>query len=321
MRSAKYGWWAPLLLVLGGARAHAEARYTLEPGDTLEAVAHKFGCETDAVMRANRVDTTLLPAGTKVRVPSCRRRAKVAPRTIATEPTNSNPALAAIDGARPPAATRSEPLVDAIAPAVTDPTASIGVPWHGKLQGGQQLPAGEGYVVRRPQRTWGVPHAVAYVQQAIGNVRSEFPALHNVAIGDMSKLGGGKIDDHRSHQSGLDIDIGFYFKTVPDNYPTAFASADANLDLEATWALVAAFANQASAADGVRVMFLDHHVAGRLYNFALARGVDQSTLDAMFEYPHGKRAGVGIIRHEPHHADHVHVRYRCATDDSTCKLQ
>lgn len=320
MRCAKHVLWVTLLGVYGAAPAHADARYVLEPGDTLEAVAHKFGCATDAVLRANRVDTTLLPAGTKVRVPSCRRRAKVAPRTIAAEPNNLNPALAAIDGARTPAAAHNEPVADTVAPTVTAATASIGVPWHGKLQGGQQLPAGDGYVVRRPQRTWGVPHAVAYVQQAIRNVRNEFPQLHDVAIGDMSKLGGGKIDDHRSHQSGLDIDVGFYFKTVPTNYPAAFASADANLDLEATWALVAAFANQASATDGVRVMFLDHRVAGRLYNFALARGVDQATLDAMFEYPHGKRAGVGIIRHEPNHGDHVHVRYRCATDDNACNL-
>ena len=359
MRGLWHCLWATLAvfvpLTVGMPAAHADTRYVLEPGDTLEAVARKFGCDTQTVMRANRVDTTLLPAGTHVRVPSCRRRAA---RTAAAQLDRSsakrsaNPALAAIDGVRseakhdaaelPASSTGGSagPLrqprdleagADAAhgagastgAVVTTDDTtdetsASIGRPWRGKLQGGQQLPAGVGYTVRRPLRTWGAPHAVTQVQQAIANVRNEFPALHDLAVGDMSKHGGGKIDDHRSHQSGLDIDIGLYFTILPANYPTSFAVANDALDLDATWALVAAFANQATQAEGVRVIFLDHQVAGRLYRFAQSRGVEQATLDAMFEFPHGKRAGVGLIRHEPHHADHLHVRYRCATTDTDC---
>lgn len=334
-------------LTLSVPVAHADTRYVLEPGDTLEAVARKFGCDTKTVMRANRVDTTLLPAGTHVRVPSCRRPAarSAAPtlsRSVAK--SNANPALAAIDGIRSeenpsggarsatrpaetaaPRAPVANTTIGTTAATAANPddsadagSASIGMPWRGKLQGGQQLPAGVGYTVRRPLRTWGAPHAVSHVQQAIASVRSEFPQLHDLSVGDMSKHGGGKIDDHRSHQSGLDIDIGFYFTTVPATYPTSFATADDALDLDATWALVAAFANQATEAGGVRVIFLDHHVAGRLYRFAQGRGVDQATLDAMFEFPHGKRAGVGLIRHEPHHADHLHVRYRCAAADTGC---
>ena len=338
--------------------AHADTRYILEPGETLEAVARKFGCDTQSVMRANRVDTTLLPAGTPVQVPSCRRQAA---RTAAsqldrgTAKRSANPALAAIDGARSAAhdgvaesgKSADQPSRASVAAwshdrdavtetahvasspgggdvaVATDATsasasASVGRPWRGTLQGGQQMPAGIGYTVRRPLRTWGAPHAVAHVQQAIAAVRSEFSQLHDLAVGDMSKHGGGKIDDHRSHQSGLDIDIGFYFTAPPANYPTSFATADDALDLDATWALVAAFANQATEPDGVRVIFLDHQVAGRLYHFAQSRGVEQATLDAMFEFPHGKRAGVGLIRHEPHHADHIHVRYRCGTTDAAC---
>ena len=37
-------------------------------------------------------------------------------------------------------------------------------------------------------------------------------------------------------------DVGFYFQTMPEGYPDKFAAADANLDLEATWALLTAFA-------------------------------------------------------------------------------
>ena len=336
-------------LAVDVAVASADTRYVLEPGETIEAVARKFGCDTQTVMRANRIDTTLLPAGTHVRIPSCRRRsARTAAATLSRANSNTNPALAAIDGIRSDAPDR--PAAETAVTATTHPTrpgdrsdaatgtgaptgtredgntdsttnndsASIGRPWRGKLQGGQQLPAGVGYTVRRPLRTWGAPHAVSHVQQAIAGVRSEFPQLHDLSVGDMSKHGGGKIDDHRSHQSGLDIDIGFYFTAPPATYPASFAVANDTLDLYATWALVAAFANQATELDGVRVIFLDHQVAGRLYRFAQERGVDPATLDAMFEFPHGKRAGVGLIRHEPHHADHLHVRYRCAVGATTC---
>jgi hypothetical protein len=311
-----------IAVVLGMAStdAMAESRYVLEPGDTLEAVARRFGCTSAEIMRANRVDTTLLPAGTRVRVPTCRRQV----RTIATLPSSrltSNAALAAIDGVTTPAGTNDIMLPAPRVDAADEVATSIGAPWSGKLQAGAMLPAGEGYSVRRPKRTFGSPHAIAYVQQAIAAVRSEFPNLHDLAIGDMSKAGGGKIDDHRSHQTGLDIDVGFYFTVVPKDYPANFAAGDSDLDLEATWALVAAFANTSEQPDGVRMMFLSHTIAGKLYHYALDHGVDSATLDAMFEFPHGKGSGVGLIRHQPHHGDHVHVRFRCARTDASCVEQ
>jgi Penicillin-insensitive murein endopeptidase/LysM domain len=280
--------------------AKADRRHTMAAGETLEAVARAVGCRTATLMKFNRVDTTLLPPGTRVKIPDC-----VVKKNAVTEPVAPHSASAS-DGVP------TKTVLD-------EGAASIGAPWHGHLRGGAQLPPGEGYVVRRPQRSWGAPHALRQIQQAIASVRAEFGDLHNLAIGDMSKAGGGRIDDHKSHQSGLDIDIGFYFQEVPGNYPADFARADEKLDLPATWALVTAFANLSERPDGVAVIFLDHRVAGRLYQFALDAGVDQETLALMFEYPHGRGAGVGIIRHAPNHANHIHVRFRCASDDRDCR--
>ena len=36
----------------------------------------------------------------------------------------------------------------------------------------------------------------------------------------------GKLDNHKSHQTGLDVDVGFYFRSVPAGYPDHFAGAE-----------------------------------------------------------------------------------------------
>ncbi|HMJ13227.1 MAG TPA: hypothetical protein VK524_17525, partial [Polyangiaceae bacterium] len=36
-------------------------------------------------------------------------------------------------------------------------------------------------------------------------------------------------------------------------------------------------------------------------------------------YPRGPAFPAGVIRHVPNHANHVHVRFRCAPRDRACK--
>ena len=36
----------------------------------------------------------------------------------------------------------------------------------------------------------------------------------------------------------------------------------------------------------------------------------EDDLGFLFQYPRGKDALVGLVRHWPHHADHMHVRFR-----------
>ena len=75
--------------------------------------------------------------------------------------------------------------------------------------------------------------------------------VHTLAIGDLSRDGGGKMGNHHSHQSGLDVDVGFYFHHVPDGYPDRFVGANDDLDLDAMWALTLAFARTSTLDDGV----------------------------------------------------------------------
>jgi hypothetical protein len=97
---------------------------------------------------------------------------------------------------------------------------------------------------------------------------------------------------------------------VPNGYPDQFAAADSNLDLEATWALLTAFARTTSVADGVEIMFLDYAVQKRLYEWAHKRGTPDADLEAILQYPRGKDSMGGLVRHWPNHADHLHVRFK-----------
>ncbi|HSD88010.1 MAG TPA: penicillin-insensitive murein endopeptidase [Kofleriaceae bacterium] len=280
-----------LVLVLMTASAHAD-RYIIQRGETLEHVATAHGCSVEALQRANGLRTTLVKAGTEIDVPACslRSRARVRTTTRAKpvdDDEKAKAALAVIDGATwmPPPA-----------PAPT--------------RGGfEPLAQGDGYELRRPSRAYGAPNVIEHLRSTIAVVRALYPEVHTLAIGDISAEHGGKLDNHVSHKTGLDVDVGFYFKKVPDGYPDRFVDANATLDLEATWALLTAFARTQDADDGVGIIFLDYAVQKKLYDWAHARGTPDEDLAQLLQYPRGKDAG-GLVRHWPNHADHMHVRFK-----------
>jgi murein endopeptidase len=176
----------------------------------------------------------------------------------------------------------------------------------GTLTGAERLDEGDGIHVRRPQRAFGAPQVVEYVRHAVGEVRALYPDVPTLAIGDLSSEHGGALAGHVSHRSGRDVDVGFYFHHAV----SGFADANDDLDLDATWALLAAFARTASRKDGVQIIFLDYAVQKRLYAYAKARGTPDDELAFLFQYPAGKNVMTGLVRHWPNHANHLHVRFK-----------
>lgn len=287
----------------------------MQRGETLEHVATAKGCSVDALMRANGLRTTLVKAGTAIEVPICTLRTRARARTVAkprTDTEKARAALSVIDGATWTEATRDEdaPTERSSRPTRPTRTASADQPWDGTLKGAERLPGDEGYRIRRPSRAYGASHVIDHLRSAVGIVRALYPDVHTLAIGDLSAEHGGKLDNHRSHQTGLDVDVGFYFRNLPDGYPDRFAAADANLDLEATWALVTAFARTQALGDGVEIIFLDQAVQKKLYDWAYKRGTPDEDLEQLLQYPRGKDHQVGLVRHWPNHADHLHVRFK-----------
>lgn len=291
----------PLLVLALLAGSASADRYVIQRGETLEHVANAKGCSVETLQRANNLKTTLVRAGTSIEVPDCslRTRARVRTRTKPTTVDDDDKAAAAlsvIDGAtwQPQAPTPSSPAQPA--------------------DGFASLAEGEGYELRRPQRAYGERHVIEHLRSTIAVVRALYPDVHTLAIGDISAAHGGKLDNHKSHRTGLDVDVGFYFKKMPDGYPDKFVGANADLDLEATWALLVAFARTQEVDDGVEIIFCDYAVQKRLYDWARARGTPDEDLAELLQYPRGKDSMSGLVRHWPNHSDHLHVRFKPSED-------
>jgi hypothetical protein len=196
---------------------------------------------------------------------------------------------------------------------------SFGAPWAGRLQHASALPPGEGYFIRRPERAYGTQTTIDLTERAIGETLDAFPDEHILAIGDISAPSGGTITQHRSHQSGRDIDVGLFYREKPAGYPASFIHADEdNLDCAATFKLLESFLATAGDDGGVQMIFLDFDVQGILYDWALDHGVSERRLERIFQYPHGRGSAEGIVRHEPNHDNHMHVRFQCPADDTGC---
>jgi hypothetical protein len=67
------------------------------------------------------------------------------------------------------------------------------------------------------------------------------------------------------------------------------------------------------------VIFLDYDVQGVIYRWAKRRGVSRAKLDRVFQYPHGRWAGQGLVRHYRNHAHHLHVRFKCTKAETSCR--
>lgn len=194
---------------------------------------------------------------------------------------------------------------------------AVGRPQHGRLVNGEQMKDVPGAHFRRPLYTWGTNETVRALKAAIAEVRRKHKHAHDLVIGDLSRENGGFLAPHKSHQSGLDADIGFYFKNQPKEGPRVNLSAMSSaLDHELTWTLITALAGPNEEASNVEYMFIGYGVQEKLYKWAQKQGVPQKKLDWLFQYPRGSRSMNGLIRHEPGHDNHIHIRFKCPRGDA-----
>lgn len=332
-----------LTLIVGVFANDASARgparsHIVQAGQTLWEIASVYGCGVDDIQGANKIDDNHILPGQKLAIPRCKgaRSGSVPQLYILTHLVSEGDTLYEIakhyDTSVEDLRSRNQLSGNIIKPgqelriAVGKdgqgrpiPGQSIGSAANGRLEHGMQLPRGKGYYRRRPHRAWGANHTIYHIRRAISTVRSRHPKLHDVAIGDLSRRKGGPLGGHRSHQSGRDVDIGLYFKKVPKGYPRNFIrGTKRNVDISATWHLIEAFADTADTSSGVAMMFLDYDLQKLLYEEAKANGVSKPRLRKLFQYPRGKSSPTGIIRHEPGHGGHVHVRFKCPPSDNNC---
>ncbi len=281
-------------IVLGSAVPQASARsHVVGPGDSLWRIARANRCDVDAVRRANRLSGTRIRPGQKLRIPSCDGRRVALKADITT--------------------TIVEPRGRGLQ--------SIGRPQHGRLANASVLPRNPAlYFIRRPERAYGTRATVSQIQRVIQRVRRHFPRAHALAIGDLSARRGGKITMHGSHQSGRDVDLGFYFTSVPRHYPAAFVLADEDtVDVAACFALFTALADTAGRPGGVERMYMTYETQAMFHRLGRQHGISAATLDRLFQYPHGPDSDHGLFHDEPGHDEHIHVRFSCPPGDRECR--
>ena len=228
-------------------------------------------------------------------------------------------------------------LAGCVGPMALDGTSqSIG--WHanGALRHPAVLPVeGDGYAIGGPWRerhsNRGTDELVETVVRASRAVARAYPG-GTAAVGDLSRAAGGGSAEHKSHQSGRDVDI-FYYAVRPGGVPVTPGAVmfhfdragrgvswsppqgtrrpaqpvpDVRFDVRRNWRMVRALLTDPGAE--VQWIFVQRDLAARMLQEARTLGEDPALI----------ARAMAIVRQpadsEPHD-DHMHVRIYCDPDD------
>lgn len=176
---------------------------------------------------------------------------------------------------------------------------SIGRANRGFLFNAVRLPEGPLWEVVEPRYAWGTRTTVQAITQAIKEVNRLFPETPRLYVGHLSRQHGGWLRPHRSHQSGRDVDLGFYYLDGPHWYKRATPE---NLDVERTWALLSAMMKLSP----IEYAFVDRSLHAVLRAEAERVGEAPGLLAEVFD---GSPRAKPILRHARGHDDHIHVRF------------
>ncbi len=177
---------------------------------------------------------------------------------------------------------------------------SIGDCNRGVLMNPVQFPAGPYWRRNDPERAWGTSETVAFMIHAIERVNEEYADTPVLYVGDLSQPTGGTVKRHKSHQSGRDVDVGYYYTDYSEWYRRATAK---NLDRARSWLLIRTLLVDSP----VEYIFMDLSIQKLLRKEALAQGEDPVWLSRVFDGNPGRNDA--IIRHRRGHATHFHVRF------------
>ena len=305
--------------------------HTITSGETLGEIAKRYGTTVQKITKRNRIRGDFIRTGQQLQVvptvavrPRTKQHYQIQPRdTLITIAEQFGMTWQEIRRLNPRVKDEKRLKIGQVLVVYNEGpekrSQAVGRPNSGRLVNGEQLGPGPGYYRRRPHLAWGTNETIINLTQAIAKVRASIRGLHDIAIGDLSAKTGGRLPPHKSHQSGRDVDIGFWFTNQPKGGPQGFISGIKHpLHIAANWAFIEALAGKTSKSSKVEYIFLDYRIQARLYRYAKRRGVPKKRLDWLFQFPRGRRAMRGVIRHTKGHDDHYHIRFKCPPGDTRC---
>ncbi len=162
---------------------------------------------------------------------------------------------------------------------------SVGLQYAGGLEDGTQLPLeGPDWVTwnpvtdsspNLPYRLYGNDRTIRAVVSILAAYRKAHPHAPRVVIGDISFRHGGPMDDHLSHQNGLDVDVYYPRLDRQLSAPRTTSQIDLRLSQDLLDRFVAA---------GAKFVFVG--------------------------YSTGLRGPSGVVEPYANHENHMHVRFR-----------
>lgn len=200
-----------------------------------------------------------------------------------------------------------------------DRSYSIGTTSAGYLVGAVPLAGSEGLALRpisvSRDAIYGTRALEGLLTRAAGAVAAAYPGSVLWA-GDLSAPHGGDLPGHESHNSGRDVDLGFY-RRAPDGTAAdtpAFSDVAADLtsgrtrfDLERNWLFVASVLKDPGAT--VQWIFVANPLKTALLDFARASGADPELVRR------AERVLVQPSDSSPHR-DHFHLRIYCGLEEA-----
>ncbi len=212
---------------------------------------------------------------------------------------------------------------------------SVGTFTGGYLRKGRRLPEkGEGYLVPPMWKTrganFGTDELVGAIRRVARRVAREYPG-GTLGIADLSLLGGGDSELHRSHENGRDADLIYFavdelgrsvapvdsmprygpdlvaFPPRPQLHGVKFGPfSPRKFDVKRNWALVRALLSDPEIE--VQYLFINRQLKERLLAHAASIGESPELVDRAVELL--RQPGDSLP-----HDDHLHLRIYCAADD------
>ena len=125
-----------------------------------------------------------------------------------------------------------------------------------------------------PGRLYGHERMIRAILSVVAGYREAHPNAQRVVVGDISFRDGGRMDQHVSHQNGLDVDV--YYRRL-DRHTSA----------------------------PIRTGQIDRQLAQDILDRFVAAGATK----VFVGYSTGLRGPSGVVVPYPNHENHMHVRF------------